>query len=128
MSGLIILTPEDIALYREQFSQNDQKEALYALDVIEALGGDVTKAASMLAPKYNVVVSRAVPDILEELAKKSRNLVCNEKFIDHLENGLSSAAIGLLLTGQIPEALAALLVMYLNQKGIKKWCDSHSQE
>ncbi|MEM1171935.1 MAG: hypothetical protein AAGJ08_23360 [Cyanobacteria bacterium P01_H01_bin.35] len=128
MSDPIILTPEDIAQYREQFSQNNQKEALYALDVIEAMGGNVTKAASMLAPKYNVVVSKSVHNILEELAKKSRNLICNEKFIDHLENGLSSAAIGLLLTGQIPEALAALLVMYLNQKGIKKWCDSHSEE
>ena len=56
MNDIFKLTPEDIAQYREQFSQNNQEEALYALDIIEAMDGDVAKAATMLAPKYNIVV------------------------------------------------------------------------
>ncbi|MCL2934664.1 MAG: hypothetical protein MGG11_21195, partial [Trichodesmium sp. MAG_R03] len=75
MNDPVKLTPEDIAQYREQFSQNNQKEALYALDIIKAMDGDVANAATMLAPKYNIVVSKSVPNILEELAKKSRNIV-----------------------------------------------------
>lgn len=82
MDDIVKLTPEDIAQYREQFSQNNQKEALYALDIIKAMDGDVANAATMLAPKYNIVVSKSVPNILEELAKKSRNIVCDEEFID----------------------------------------------
>ncbi len=113
MSDLIQLTPEDIAQYREQFSQKNQKDALYTLNVIEAVGGDVIKAASMLAPKYGVVVSKSAPNILEELAKKSRNIVCDEKFIDKVVDGLSSAAVASLATGQIPEAFAAHPLLYL---------------
>lgn len=129
MNDPVKLTPEDIAQYREQFSQNNQKEALYALDIIEAMDGDVAKAATMLAPKYNIVVSKSVPNILEELAKKSRNIVCDEEFIDQVMGGLLSAAVAsLCATGQIPEALATPIVIYLARKGIQKWCNSDSEE
>ena len=129
MNDPVKLTPEDIAQYREQFSQNNQKEALYALDIIEAMDGDVAKAATMLAPKYNIVVSKSVPNILEELAKKSRNIVCDEEFIDQVMGGLLSAAVAsLCATGQIPEALATPIVIYLARKGIQKWCNSDSKE
>ena len=129
MNDIFKLTPEDIAQYREQFSQNNQEEALYALDIIEAMDGDVAKAATMLAPKYNIVVSKSVPNILEELAKKSRNIVCDEEFIDQVMGGLLSAAVAsLCATGQIPEALATPIVIYLARKGIQKWCNSDSEE
>ncbi|NES78969.1 MULTISPECIES: hypothetical protein [unclassified Okeania] len=128
MSDPIKLTPEDIALYREQFSQNNQKEALYALDVIEEENGNLMTAASELATDYNIVVSKSVPNILEELAKKSRNIVCDEEFIDEVMAGLLSAAVAsLCATGQIPEAVAAPLVIYLAKKGIQKWCNSHTE-
>ena len=129
MNDPVKLTPEDIAQYREQFSQNNQKEALYALDIIEAMDGDVANAATMLAPKYNIVVSKSVPNILEELAKKFRNTVCDEEFIDQVMGGLLSAAVAsLCATGQIPEALATPIVIYLARKGIQKWCNSDSEE
>jgi len=129
MNDPVKLTPEDIAQYREQFSQNNQEEALYALDVIKAVGGDVTKAATMLAPKYNIVVSKSVPNFLDKLAKKSRNIVCDEEFIDKVMDGLLSAAVAsLCATGQIPEAVATPIVIYLARKGIQKWCNSDSEE
>ena len=129
MDDIVKLTPEDIAQYREQFSQNNQKEALYALDIIKAMDGDVANAATMLAPKYNIVVSKSVPNILEELAKKSRNIVCDEEFIDQVMGGLLSAAVAsLCATGQIPEALATPIVIYLARKGIQKWRNSDSEE
>ncbi|NEP77362.1 MAG: hypothetical protein F6K17_41570 [Okeania sp. SIO3C4] len=131
MSDPIILTPENIAQYREQFSQNNQKDALYALEIIEAVGGDVTHAASMLAPRYGIynLGSKSVPNILEELANKLRNIVCDEEFIEQVMKGLLSAAVAsLCATGQIPEAVAAPLVIYLAKKGIQKWCNSQSQE
>ena len=129
MNDPVKLTPEDIAQYREQFSQNNQKEALYALDIIEAMDGDVAKAATMLAPKYNIVVPKLVPNILQELAKKFRNTVCDEEFIDQVMGGLLSAAVAsLCATGQIPEALATPIVIYFARKGIQKWCNSDSEE
>ena len=129
MNDPVKLTPEDIAQYREQFSQNNQKEALSALDIIKAMDGDVANAATMLAPKYNIVVSKSVPNILEELAKKFRNTVCDEEFIDQVMGGLLSAAVAsLCATGQIPEALATPIVIYLARKGIQKWCNSDSEE
>jgi hypothetical protein len=48
MNDIFKLTPEDIAQYREQFSQNNQEEALYALDVIEEKNGNLIIAASEL--------------------------------------------------------------------------------
>ncbi|NEQ41250.1 MAG: hypothetical protein F6K40_35645 [Okeania sp. SIO3I5] len=131
MSDRIKLTPEDIALYREQFSQNNQEEALYALDAIEEENRNLAQAAARLAAEYDIedmMVSRSVPNILEELAEKSRNIVCDEKFIDEVMSGLLSAGVAsLCAAGQIPEAVAAPLVIYLAKKGIKKWCNSHSE-
>lgn len=125
MSDPIILTPDDIAEYRKQFSQNNQKEALDALDVIEEENGNLMTAASELATYY---ISKSSPNILEELAEKSRNIVCDEEFIDEVMSGLVSAAVAsLCAAGQIPEAVAAPLVIYLAKKGIQKWCKSHSE-
>ncbi|NET86776.1 MAG: hypothetical protein F6K45_01450 [Kamptonema sp. SIO1D9] len=127
MSHSIKLSSEDITQYREQFSQQNQKEALYALDVIEAVGGDVTIAANKLASKYGIEVHKSV-NILEELAKKLRNSICDEEFIDKVIAGAINVAVGsLCATGQIPEALAAPLVIYLAKKGIQKWCKSNNE-
>ncbi|MDE5084149.1 MAG: hypothetical protein O4859_24195 [Trichodesmium sp. St18_bin1] len=55
MNDIFKLTPEDIAQYREQFSQNNQKEALYALDVVKEKNGDLIIAASELAGEMTTV-------------------------------------------------------------------------
>jgi len=128
MNDPVKLTPEDIAQYREQFSQNNQEEALYALDVIEEKNGNLIIAASELAIEENIVVSKSISNILDKLAKKSRNIVCDEEFIDKVMEGLlSSAVASLCATGQIPEAIAAPIVIYLARKGIQKWCNSDTE-
>ena len=128
MNDPVKLTPEDIAQYREQFFQNNQQEALYALDVIEEKNGNLIIAASELAIEENIVVSKSISNILDKLAKKSRNIVCDEEFIDKVMDGLlSSALASLCATGQIPEALATPIVIYLARKGIQKWCNSDTE-
>jgi len=117
------ITPEEIAQYREQFS--DYPESLDALDLIEENDGDLKQAASLLALESGVVISKKVPNILDELAQKSRNIVCDEVFINELMAGVLTAGVAsLTASGQIPAALATSLVIYLAKKGVKKWCES----
>jgi hypothetical protein len=121
------VTPEEIAQYREQFADN--KEALYALDIIAATKGDLKQAANLLAPKYNVVISKKLPNILDELARKCRHTICDDLFIDELMTGLLTAAVAsLTASGQIPAAMATPVVIYLAKTGVKKWCEFTKEE
>jgi hypothetical protein len=121
------VTPEEIAQYREQFS--GYPESLDALDLIEENDGDLKQAANLLALESGVVISKKVPNILDELAQKSRNIVCDEVFINELMTGVLTAAVAsLTASGQIPAALATPVVIYLAKKGVKKWCESSNGE
>ena len=121
------VTPEEITLYREQFSA--YTDALDALDLIEESEGDLKQAASLLALESGVVISKKVPNILDELAQKSRNIVCDKVFIDELMTGLLTAGVAsLTASGQIPAALATPVVIYLAKTGVKKWCESSKGE
>lgn len=122
----ITLSSEEIAEYRDQFAGLD--EALYAIKIIEASGGDLSKAVNLLAPKYNVAINKAHP-VLDELAQKFRHIICDETFIDELMTGLLTVAVGsLTATGQIPQAIATPIVIYLTKKGVKTWCNSNSPD
>lgn len=119
------ITPEEIAQYREQFS--DYPESLDALDLIEECDGDLKQAANFLALESGIVISKKMPDILNELARKSRHIVCDEVFINELMTGvLTTGVASLTVSGQIPAALATPLVIYLAKKGVKKWCESNN--
>jgi hypothetical protein len=121
------VTPEEITQYREQFS--DYPESLDALDLIEENDGDLKQAANLLALESGVVISKKMPNILDELAQKSRNIVCDEVFINELMTGVLTAAVAsLTASGQIPAALATPVVIYLAKKGVKKWCESSNGE
>ncbi|MGB7890973.1 MAG: hypothetical protein WCF82_03470, partial [Microcoleus sp.] len=85
------VTPEEITQYREQFS--DHPESLDALDLIEENDGDLKQAANLLALESGVVISKKMPNILDELAQKSRNIVCDEVFINELMTGVLTAAV-----------------------------------
>lgn len=123
ISNPMILTSEEIAAYRDQFAGLD--DALYAIEIIEASDGNLTNAVNLLAHEYNISVTRGWP-ILDELAQKLRNTICDETFIEDLMTGLLTVAVGsLTATGQIPQAIATPVVIYLTKKGIKTWCDSH---
>jgi len=120
----IILTPEEIAEYRQQLF--NIPDALSTLDIIEATGGDLTEAFNnYIAPEYGFG-DKSTPNFLDELAHKSRNIICDETFIDDLMTGILTGAVTTLTaTGQIPQAIATPIVIYLAKKGVKKWCDSH---
>ncbi|MBN3882164.1 MULTISPECIES: hypothetical protein [unclassified Nostoc] len=62
----IILTSEEIAEYRDKFTGLD--DALYAIKIIEASGGDLAKAVNLLAPKYNISITKSQP-ILDDLSR-----------------------------------------------------------
>ncbi len=116
------VTSDEIAQYREQFADNP--EALDALDLIAENDGDLKQAASLLALESGEMISKSVPNILDELARKCRNIVCDEVFIDELMTGLLTAGVAsLTATGQIPAALATPVVIYLTKTGVKKWCE-----
>ncbi|WP_377482057.1 MAG: hypothetical protein P2A85_28960 (plasmid) [Microcoleus anatoxicus] len=121
------VTPEEIAQYREQFS--DYPESLDALDLIEECNGDLKQAANLLVLESGIVIPKKVPDTLDELAQKCRNIVCDEVFINELMTGVLTAAVtSLTASGQIPAALATPVVIYLAKKGVKKWCESSNGE
>lgn len=123
-SDSIILTSEEIAEYRNQFAGLD--DALYAIEIIEASDGDLNSAVNLLAHEYNVSVTRKF-SVLEELAQNLRNTICDEVFIEDLMTGLLTFAVSsLTVTGQIPQAIATPLAIYLAKKGVKKWCNSDS--
>jgi hypothetical protein len=117
------VTPEEITQYREQFS--DHPESLDALDLIEECDGDLKQAANFLALESGIVISKKPQDILDKLAQKCRNIVCDEVFINELMTGvLTTGVASLTVSGQIPAALATPVVIYLAKKGVKKWCES----
>ena len=116
------VTPYEITQYREQFADNP--EALDALDLIAENDGDLKQAASLLALESGEMISKSVPNVLDELARKCRNIVCDEVFIDELMAGVLTAAVAsLTVSGQIPTALATPVVIYLAKRGVKKWCE-----
>jgi hypothetical protein len=122
----ITLTSEEIAEYRDKFAGLD--DALYAIEIIEASDGDLTNAMNLLAQEYNISITKSHP-ILDDLAQKLRDTICDETFIDDLMTGLLTVAVGsLTATGQIPQAIATPVVIYLTKKGVKTWCNSNSSD
>ncbi len=116
------LSDQEITQYRKQFA--DRPEALDALDLIAENDGDLKESASLLALEAGVEIVKGVPNILDELAQKCRKAVCDDAF-DDLMTGLLGAAVGTLAaTGQLPEALATPVVIYIARIGVKKFCSS----
>ena len=127
MSDATHLTPEEIQNYREQFK--DYPEALDALDLIDESDGDLIESANLLAAEAGIEISsRAGEDvnILDKLAQKCRSIICDEDFMDDLMSGLLTAGVATLtVSGQIPQAVATPVVIYLTKKGVKIWCQSN---
>ncbi len=120
---MITVTPDEIDQYRSVFS--DSPEVLDALNLIEENNGDLEKSAILLAQESGIQIVRADDKFLKKLAKKFCDIVCDKIFINDLMTGALSAAVApLTATGQIPEALAFAVVIYLAKIGIRKFCNS----
>ncbi len=117
------ISDQEIAQYRQQFA--DYPEALDALDLIAESDGDLQESASLLALETGVSITRN-RNILDELAQKCRQIVCDDAFIDDLMGGLLTAGVATLAaSGQIPAAVATPVVIYLTKTGVKNWCKSN---
>jgi uncharacterized membrane protein YhiD involved in acid resistance len=122
-NNMATVTQEEIQQFREQL--RDYPEALDALDLIEENEGDLEIAANLLAQEAGVVIVRSKPSILDDLAQKLRDVICDEVFINDLMGGALTAGVGYLTaSGQIPTALATALVIYLAKIGVRKFCQS----
>lgn len=121
------LTPDEIQQYREQFK--DYPKALDALDLIIECDGDLEESVNLLVVEEGKSELRSDESesekTLEKIAKKFRNILCEDIFIDDLVGGLVPAATAsLAISGQISVAIATPVVIYVAKKGIKTWCNS----
>ena len=127
MTDATHLTPDEIQAHRKLFK--DYPEALDALDLIDESDGDLIESANLLAAEAGIEISsRAGEDvnILDKLAQKCRSIICDEDFMDDLMSGLLTAGVATLtVSGQIPQAVATPVVIYLTKKGVKIWCQSN---
>ncbi len=122
------LTFEEIQQYREQLK--DDPEALDILDLIEESEGSLIESTNILAIEAGSEIrSRADEElnILDKFALKCRSIVCDDDFMDDLMSGLLTAGVATLAaSGQIPQAVATPVVIYLTKKGVQQWCKSNS--
>ncbi|MBC1196178.1 hypothetical protein H0901_13150 [Microcystis aeruginosa BLCCF158] len=129
MSDATRLTLEEIQSYQELFK--DYPEALDALDLINESDGDLIESANLLAAEAGIEISSRKGEdkdvnILDKLAQKCRSVICDDDFMDDLMSGLLTAGVATLtVSGQIPQAVATPVVIYLTKKGVKIWCQSN---
>jgi hypothetical protein len=117
---MIILSSEEIALYRSQLS--GQEVALQALDMIEDCEGDLEDAAISLALQVGQEPSRS-EQWLDGLAKRWRVFLCQTGLKEALQAGTVSSAVVLLMQETtIPALLATPVVLYVVKTGIEDFC------
>ena len=125
MFSKIIVTPDQIALYREQLADN--QEALAALDVLAECEGDLEYAAETIAIESGELQDNLgeedpnKPSWLEKLVEKLRPHICTPAFENVLSQGFA-AAIGLLIPVVGSPTLVVLVVVYISQKGLDTFC------
>jgi len=120
------ITPEEITEYRKEFA--DKPEALYALDIIAEYDGDLVESATLLDSKSGTRDLSDFKNILDSLALECRDAICHEAFDDLMDGLLSAAVATFAATGQIPEAVATPVVIYVARIGVDNFCQSSSEE
>ncbi|MEA5573407.1 hypothetical protein [Calothrix sp. UHCC 0171] len=130
------VTSEEISLVRDGLASHP--EVLSALSVIEECDGNLEDAAEALVVESGVKLDRnAGLDLgeafLKQVAQKCRNVICAEEFKEELIDGFSrdlmNALLPVLITqltlmGNLPEALAVPVLMYVLKRGIRKFCNT----
>lgn len=120
------LTPEEIENFRSQLA--DYPEALAALDEIEEDEGDLEYATEIIALEAGVEKSKK-KSWLEDLSKRSRNVICQDEFKDDLLAGVVTALIAsLAVSGNLPVALATPVAIYIVKIGVKNFCNGIGDE
>ncbi|MCF3609108.1 hypothetical protein L2E81_21985 [Planktothrix agardhii 1033] len=125
MFSKIIVTPDQIALYREQLADN--QEALAALDVLEKCEGDLEFAAETIAIETGELQDNLgdedpnEPSWLEKLVEKLRPHICTPAFKDAWNQGLSTV-MGLLIPVVGYSGLLILIIIYISKKNLDDFC------
>ena len=124
-----IVTPEKIALYREQLVDN--QDALNALDVIEE-HGKISKAAKVIAIQEDIegVIDNAALDWFDEMLQKCRKFICKpqyqslrEKYIPALIPPLTDCIAGILACPPgVAGIIATPFAIYVAEEGMDKFC------
>jgi hypothetical protein len=129
------VTFEEIAQSRSALSDNP--EASDALKVIEECKGNLEDAFEFL-----IIESESEEEVkglvfslsLEQLARKCRDVICEQEFREEILEGFSRELLNqlvpvvagqLTLMGNFPAALSILIVMFVIKRGIKSFCKSY---
>lgn len=116
---MTIVSSQAIANYRTLLSE--YPDALAALDMIEDCEGDLEDAAISLGIQVGQQPDRN--DWLDGLAKRCRVAICQEDVRENLLNGNMATALKHLIDAKVcHELLAATVVIYVNEIGVKDFC------
>lgn len=132
MFSEIIVTPEKIALYREQLADN--QEALAALDTIEEWDGDLADATESIAQENGIEGVETNADLrwFTQKLEECQKLICQPKY-ENLTDKYVSTLIPVLiefLAGSLgcPPGVAGLIAtpfaLYIAEEGMDKFCQS----
>lgn len=117
---MITLSPQEIAQYRSQLSENEV--ALQALDMIEDCEGDLEDAAIALALQAGQEPDRS-DQWLDGMAKRWRVFLCQTGLKEPLQSGSVANAIKLLgAETSLPTRLATPIVLYVMKVGVEDFC------
>ncbi|OKH31398.1 hypothetical protein NIES2101_41565 [Calothrix sp. HK-06] len=114
------MLPEEIARFRSELAA--YPEAIAAIDIIENCDGNLEDATAVLAIELGEDIDRD-GGLLENLAKRCRPIVCQEDFKDDLLPALVAGIMEtLMIATPVPPGLAALVAIYITNKGVKNFC------
>lgn len=131
-----IVTPEQIALYRQQVADN--QEALAALDVIEEWDGNLADAAESIAKRNGVEGVETNADLrwFSQKLKECHQFICQPKY-ENLRDKYVSTLIPVLtefLAGSLgcPPGVAGLIAtpfaLTIAEEGMDKFCQSFNAQ
>ncbi|MGF1513030.1 MAG: hypothetical protein ACFB5Z_04945 [Elainellaceae cyanobacterium] len=116
------LTSAQIAQYRSALSA--VPEALLALDMIEDCEGDLEDAAIALALQVGQEPDRS-DRWLDGLSKRWRVALCEPPVQAHIHaERLAAAAQTLVNAVDLSPRLVTLVVIYVHQQGVSKFCQA----
>lgn len=133
MEDEIQLTQEKIVQYRAELANNT--EALAALDVIEEWEGDLADAAESIATRNGIegVEDKADLRWFSILLNQCREHICQPKYEDLRKTYLPAIIPSLasiiaelfLFSSGLAGLLATLVAIYIQEKGMDKFCQSN---
>lgn len=131
-----IVTPEQIAVYRQQVADN--QEALAALDVIEEWDGDLADATESIAQENGIEGVETNADLrwFVQKLEECHKFICQPKYENLRKNHfpalippLSDCLLGSL---GCPPGVAGLIAtpfaIYIAQEGMDKFCQSFNPQ